>query len=252
MNEPLDPGGTVPQAVCYVTVNSESGIDTDFSIKKDKGHKRIRLHKKCKHCHKRKRSTSGSNPPCDCTDNISKSDSPINSDTNNSSKNELKSAPVTQVPPPAPVTRQSYNQSNLAPYVIHIQKIIDSPNDGTTFHPITFGKFLKRNSFNNIVNESLKRIGRKRISLAFNNFLDANAFLKHPSIKTNNLKAFIPTYNVSRIGVIRGVLMDLTPEEVIECCNVPNGCSKILKVRRINIKQIIDGEATWKLLYQET
>lgn len=37
-----------------------------------------------------------------------------------------------------------------------------------------------------------------------------------------------------------------TPEEVTENINVPIGCGKVLRVRRLNYKVTVNGETTWK------
>lgn len=276
MEEPPDPGGTVPPAGCFVTLSNsfeklpsnDSAMDTDTSVTKKR--KRTRLHKMCKHCNKRKRehgSNNESKKGCNCEE------SPVLSDNNISnlpsgaeplviddvpvSDPVATSTPVAPSPnpsPPAPssstpftpVTRAQYESTDNAPYIVHVQRLTESPNDSTTLHPIIFGKFLKRNAIYNIVNGSVKRIGRNRVSIAFSNHIDANAFIKHDSLNSNNLKAFIPTYNVSRMGVIRGVPTDLSPEEMMECTTVPSGCGKILKLRRINFKEIVNGAPVWK------
>lgn len=155
-------------------------------------------------------------------------------------------APISSSQPPVLVTRLQYESSDSAPYIVHVQRVTEALNDGSTLHPIIFGKFLKRNSIYNVVNGSVKRIGRNRISMSFNNHNDANTFINHDSLNKNNFKAFIPTYNISRMGVVRGVPTDISPEEMIECTTVPNACGKILKVRRINYKEIVNGTPIWK------
>lgn len=277
MEEPPDPGGgTVPPAGSYVTLSNsfekllsnESAMDTDTSVSK-KCRKRSRIHKMCKHCNKRKRQ-HGSNKEskgCHCDENVSLTDNSDNVPSAESISTPVLDIPVVMPvpspvamptpvatstaspissPPAPPVTRAQYDLTDNAPYIVHVQRITDSPNDGSTLHPIIFGKFLKRNAFYNVVNGSVKRIGRNRISLSFNNHTDANAFINHDSLNSNNFKAFIPTYNVSRMGVVRGVPTDLSPEEMMECTTVPSGCGKILKLRRINFKEMINGAPVWK------
>lgn len=272
MEEPPDPGGgTIPPVGCYVTLSNsfdklpsnDSAMDTDTSVSKTKKLKRSRTRKLCKHCNKRKRhGSSDSKKGCDCEE------SPVVSDSHISCLPSSAEAPVTNAtipdpepvatstptapspnsspPTPPPVTRSQYEPYDNAPYVVHIQRITELPNDGSSLHPIMFGKFLKRNAIYNVVNGSVKRIGRNRVSIAFNNHIDANTFINHDSLNSNNLKAFIPTYNVSRMGVIRGVPADLSPEEMMECTTVPSGCGKILKLRRINFKEIVNGAPVWK------
>lgn len=266
--EPPDPGGgIVPPVGCYVTLSNsfdkllsnESAVDTDTSVGKKR--KRSRLHKICKHCNKRKRHGSSETKGCFCEESSMNSDKSDNNVTIIPSSAEplVSDAPMPSVqapslspnssppaPPPVPVTRIQYESTDNAPYIVHVQRVTESPNDSSTLHPIIFGKFLKRNAIYNVINGSVKRIGRNRVSIGFNNHIDANAFINHNSLNSNNLKAFIPTYNVSRMGVIRGVPADLSPEEMMECTTVPNGCGKILKLRRINFKEIVNGAPVWK------
>lgn len=266
--EPPDPGDTVPQVGSNVTIsnsfdrlsNESSGMDTETSGTKKRKHRSIKktLHKMCNICNRKKRKHGiiGSKG-CHCDKKLpltSDSDTtvisqdlaltpvvanPVASTTPDSPPNSSSQAPVV-------VTRTHYDTTDSAPFNVHVQRVTESPNDGTTLHPIIFGKFLKHNSIHNVVIGSVKRIGRNRVSLAFNNHTDANAFISHESLNKNNLKAFIPTYNVSRMGVIRGVPTDISPEEIMECTTLPNGCGKILKVRRINFKEIVNGAPVWK------
>jgi len=48
------------------------------------------------------------------------------------------------------------------------------------------------------------------------------------------------------MGVISGIPTDMTEDEVMTYVEVPKGCGKILKVRRINRKVITEGTVEWK------
>ena len=279
MNEPPDPGGTIPHASEFVIVKStctvdnspmdipddvrsyDSSVDTDGSRSQPRPHKRIHLQKKCRHCNKRKKKNSSlldnKFTDCQCLDSEVVSEKKIsflqpalisnqNSDIILSNKSTPNIAEDCTIKNPTPVGRSLYTETDNSPYIIHVQRIQSSPNDGTTIHPVTFGKFLKNNCIQNIINGSLKRIGRNRITLSFSSYSDANLFLGHKSLESNKLKAFIPTFNVTRMGLVRGVPVEWSPEDIIENINVPIGCGKILKVRRINYKVNVDGATVWK------
>lgn len=244
MDEPPDPGGSVPPAGMFITINSnESGMDTDGSCT-TRNLKRSRV-QVCKHCNKRRRTKKhhGSvSSGCGCTDSTNVESEPIIS-----VPNVIPAIPApSPLIPPTQIGRKLYEKSDIAPFVIHVQKNVTSPDDGTTLHPVTFGKFLKQNAFQNIINGSLKKIGRNKMSISFISYLDANSFITHKCLDNYNYKAFIPTFNVTRMGLVRGVPAEWSPEEVIENITVPIGCGPILKVRRLNFKSLVDGSTTWK------
>lgn len=265
MNEPPDPGapgGSVPPAANFVTISTnkvlsnESGMDTDGSVTQRAARKRSRLSKICKNCNMKKRKHAQAidgKTGCRCSDSEA-SDNISNS--NNNIPTQCIENPTVLIPSssntgPSPqsytsVARTKYESTDIAPFIVHVQREMKTPDDGSILHPVTFGKFLKRNAFQSIVNGSVKRIGRNRISLEFSDFSDANSFLCSKSLETNNLRAFIPTFNITRMGLVRGVPSEWSPEEVIENISVPDGCGGILKVRRINYKTIIDGSPVWK------
>lgn len=279
MEIPDDPGGSGLQVSHNVTISNvceESSMDTDGSVNGPNPNllrKRINATKVCKHCNKkrkRQRNSSTAKKPkesdCQC---ILESDvekipnSLLEANTNDSTKNQgttddlqshvsnssdinidkNKDNPL-NTPPPS-VARGSYTHTDVAPYLVHIQKHESSPDDDTTLHPITFGRFLKKNFFKNIINGSLKRIGRNRLSLSFSTFSDANSFIANDNLAAHKFKAYIPSFNTTRMGLVRGVPSDWSPEEVMENINVPIGCGKILKVRRLKKKAMVNGEKTF-------
>jgi hypothetical protein len=257
MNEPDDPGGTSPQVSNYVTISynttdmetdNSTLLDTDSSGVNNRNAKRKRSSTKiCKHCNKKKRrndskhSTKTSNNENDCQCilkdkklcfQIQSQPEPISSHTKST---ELPNNNVTTA-----VARHLYKDSDVSPYVVHVQKEFISPNNKNTIQPVSFGHFLKKQNFKNIVNGSIKRIGRNRISMSFLNFEDANSFINNSVLSLNKYKAFIPTFNVTRMGIIRGVPSDWSDEEVMTNVSVPLGCGNILKIRRLKRKTTIN------------
>lgn len=49
----------------------------------------------------------------------------------------------------------SDNSHDSAPFTVHIQKVLSSPDDNSSLHPIAFGRFLQRNTFKNVIDGSL-------------------------------------------------------------------------------------------------
>jgi hypothetical protein len=254
MDEPEDPGGTVPQASNIVTIEYNcSGMDTEGSVRdtdgsesKNNTHKRKRTssRKICKTCNKKKRRHQKSSSilpinelDCHCLHDNS-DHTPNNSITPSPT---LHDSPTNEIIRTS-ISRSSYQASDAAPYIIHVQKDQIQPNDNVSIHPVSLGHFLKRHNFKNIINGSLKKIGRNRITISFSNFEDANSFLNNNVLKTNNYKVFIPSFNVTRMGVVRGIPVNWSENDIIDNITVPLGCGHILKVRRLKKKIFVDGK----------
>lgn len=249
MNEPPDPGGTIPPAMNFVTIEcDESGMDTDNSLNSVRSsRKRSHCHKICKQCNKKKRKNVGNQKDigCLCRDEVNKNiiSYDATQTTLNPLSTEISATNTSQV---STIGRRLYTHFDASPFTIHVQRVQSTENDGTTLHPITLGRILKQNKINNINNGSIKRIGRNRISISFSNYIDANHFLNNKLLPENKLKAFIPSFSITRVGIVRGIPADWSPEEIMENITTPIGCGNIIKVRRINYKVIVEGSPVWK------
>ncbi|KAF9422713.1 hypothetical protein HW555_001707 [Spodoptera exigua] len=242
MNEPPDdPGGgltplEVPEASNFITYppncppreeSDGSFFDTDASENTNTStlkRKRVSVRKICKQCNKKKRKHRKVDGPvpsneCQCIfddemavptqslGNNFTSPAPLHSSTpllNESNVSQRVQPPPTEQPS-APVARPRYVSTDLSPYVVHVMKEQSTPNENCTMHPVSFGYFLKKHCFRNVINGSLKRVGRNRLSISFSNYEDANSFLNNDILKQYNYKTFIPISNITRMGVIRGV-----------------------------------------------
>lgn len=264
MNDPpnnlqgdLGGGLNPPEDVAnYVTIMSrndnvvdKSGMDTDGSVATDSSEKSSRKRRRiCKTCKIRKRSRKGhgqnelSITDCNCN--------PQETFLENTHGNQVSPQLESQSKPSQasfePVGRKEYIHTDVSPYLIHVQRITDLPNSGTVLHPIAFGNFMKRGGFKNIINGSIKRIGRNKCVVAFSTFCDANDFLKSNLLSTNGFKAFIPTFNVTRMGMVRGVPSEWSFDEIETNISTPIGCGKVIKIRRLNYKVQINGSPVWK------
>lgn len=272
---------TIPsQNECFHDI---SGMETDRSTATDSSEKSSRKRRKiiCKSCNKRKRSRKGHgqntlvldgntdcvcNPPQSFVENFNtglsqgthiqtnatltshssqKLISPNTQEQLLTGTTTLQSSPNQQASF-EPIGRKEYIQSDVSPYLVHVQRETDTLNSGTTLHPIAFGNFLKRGGFKNIIPGSVKRIGRNKCTVAFSTCSDANEFLKSNTLSLNKFKAFIPTFNVTRIGIVRGVPAEWSLEEVQENITTPIGCGKVIKIRRLNYKVQVNGSPVWK------
>ncbi|KAL0869649.1 hypothetical protein ABMA27_005898 [Loxostege sticticalis] len=271
MDEPEDPGGGIPLAAHFVTISDEnppaldtegSHVETDASETNVNGTKRKRASytKICKHCNKKRRkhhklANSVVNvDDCQCRNELIRDRSPAKRKDSNVNI-RLECLPKNSTPAPEPTQkspdsqpnpsrgRMLYQASDVSPYIVHVQREPATPNENCYVHPVTFGFFLKKNKFNNIVDGSLKKIGRNRLAISFSNFSSANEFINSDTLKSNFYKAFVPVFSVTRMGVVRGVPCEWTDEDIINNITVPIGCGNIIKVRRLKKKSVVNGKS---------
>ncbi|GBP41034.1 hypothetical protein EVAR_82994_1 [Eumeta japonica] len=72
------------------------------------------------------------------------------------------------------------NNNDIGSFIIHCQGIKASPSAGSVLHAVSFGKILQSANVKDIVNGSVKRIGRNCIAFSFLNPTAANTFLCDP------------------------------------------------------------------------
>lgn len=246
----VDPGGSeCPPAGQFITIQTteiqDSSMDTDSSINNNSSSNRKRpatSRRICRKCNKKiKKNPNKTKPDINCL---------CFSDTEN--KESLNNIQETQgvgiiekhqgLTNPR-VSRLLYTDTDSTPYVVHIQKEISSSNGNCSLHPVEFGRFLKNNNIKNVENGSLKRIGRNRLSLSFSVFSDANNFINNENLKQNNYKVFLPSFQVCRVGLVRGIPADWTEDDILSNVTLPYGCGEILKLRRLKKKSIVNNTA---------
>lgn len=125
--------------------------------------------------------------------------------------------------------KTKYTDSDVAPFVVHVSKTVSDPSAGPTIRPLKFGHFLFRNNIKNVVTDGVKQIGRNRLSVEFKNEHAANTFIDHPALKHGQYEAIIPSYNVTRMGIVRGVPVEWTLEELVQAVEVPPGFGQAIK-----------------------
>lgn len=120
-----------------------------------------------------------------------------------------------------------YDANDKGPYTIYIEQI----DRNTTINDMKVGRFLKNRNTNGIIN--LIKIGKNRIKLMLNNRSTANSIVKDETLKDNNLKAFIPSSHIQKIGIIRNIEMDLSKEELMASIVTKNNI-KVIDCFRFN------------------
>jgi len=98
--------------------------------------------------------------------------------------------------------------SNLPSYLVHIESM-DS-NIGN-LHPMRLGKILA-NRFPAIIN--IKRLRRNLIVVNFKFSFDTKQFIQYSDTLPDNWFTYISGYKIRRVGVVRGVDVSLSVEEI--------------------------------------
>lgn len=140
---------------------------------------------------------------------------------------------------------KAYTSTDKGPFLVHISRTEPDPSAGTTIRPIKFGQFLVHNKVQNICPDGVKKVGRNKLSVEFRSAADANKFLDNPVLTMCKYEASIPSYNITKMGIVRQIPVDLSMDEFVESLELPIGCGEVLKARRLNRKSIDEGKISW-------
>ncbi|VVC88385.1 unnamed protein product, partial [Leptidea sinapis] len=140
---------------------------------------------------------------------------------------------------------KGYSKYDKGPFIVHVSREVSDPSAGTSIHALKFGLFLHQNKFSHIVKDGVKSVGRNRVSVEFSNAQAANEFLSNQILTLTKYKAVIPTFNITRMSLVRGVPVDWSMEDFVESLELPIGCGEVLKARRLNRKNIMEGTVEW-------
>lgn len=140
-------------------------------------------------------------------------------------------------------SKKQYSSTDPGPYIVHVSYTSATSYSGATLRPIKFGQFLLQNKIKNISKDGLKKIGRNRISVQFTSSEDANIFLSNPILRSHNYEVVIPTHIVTRMGVIRGVPVDIGMDELVSSLKFDIS-TEIIKARRLNRKIVKEDRTT--------
>ena len=138
-----------------------------------------------------------------------------------------------------------YHDSDSGPYIVHVSRLETEPLAGLSIKALKFGEFLFKNKIQNINKEEVKIIGRNKISIEFLSADAANNFMLSPLLTSHKYKAFVPTFSITHMGLVRDVPIEWSMQAFTESLELPSGCGPILKARRLNRKQVVDGVTSW-------
>ncbi|XP_023317041.1 uncharacterized protein LOC111694182 [Trichogramma pretiosum] len=94
--------------------------------------------------------------------------------------------------------------------------------------------------------QEIYRRGRSRVEIIFLNREQANDLANNKSLRNYNLEAYVPGFRKSRKGIIRGIDVDFSEDEILEGVKGLNTIN-ILDVRRLisKVKNETDKEKKW-------
>lgn len=136
---------------------------------------------------------------------------------------------------------RKYNPKDCGPFIVHISRETESPNAGTSLQPIRVGQIFANDNVPDIKKDGIKSLGRNRVAVECKSADAANKLMENPCLARNKLTASIPSYHVSRMGLVRGVPVDWSMEEFVSATDLKEGSGKILKARRLQCKVLKEG-----------
>lgn len=140
---------------------------------------------------------------------------------------------------------RGYSKEDCGPFIVHVSRE-SVVNSSLSLKPIKVGLIFMQNKISNITKDGIKSIGRNRVSVEFKSAQDANNFITNPCLARHQLTVSIPAYNISRMGLVRGVPVEWSMEEFVNATDLAEGSNKILKARRLHRKVLKeDGTPSW-------
>lgn len=141
--------------------------------------------------------------------------------------------------------KKRYSDCDNGPFIVHLSRVEDDLVAGSSIRAIKVGQMLHTLKINNITKDGIKNIGRNRVSIEFKTADDANNFLLNPAVSDHKFVASIPSYNITRMGIARGVPIDINMEELATASETPANCGQIIKARRLHRKAYKNDTVEW-------
>jgi len=127
-----------------------------------------------------------------------------------------------------------YARSNQGLFYVYIQSTATLPSP---IHPLSIGRSLVK-LYNNEIKE-IKKLGFSKVSIKFKFKEAANQLITLQPLKEQNCICYIPNYRIYRQGVIKGVPVDISAEELRPGIATP---VEITAIHRLNHKITIINE----------
>lgn len=106
-----------------------------------------------------------------------------------------------------------YKYSDQGPYVVFLDTL-KIPVKSNGIEDVKIGKLMKFKKLSNFIID-IKKCGKHRMKITFNNREKANSLINDVNLITENLKAFIPLQFIQRIGIVKDVDSEISEEELL-------------------------------------
>lgn len=129
-----------------------------------------------------------------------------------------------------------YQQTDQGPYRVMVE-LIDTQDGNIRINKLTLANVLRKMIAYKTHIMDMKNIGRNKVMVYLNNFQLANRLTNDENIKAKNYRAYIPRHLISVTGVIAGIPLDITEEDIMEdiICEYP-----VMQVYRMN--RFVNGQ----------
>lgn len=133
-----------------------------------------------------------------------------------------------------------YEVSDEGPYVVFVESTSGEGHGIDRIHPMALGNMFKR--IHPEIQNKMERVyknGKNRLKLVMKDKQSANILATSEKMKQKGFSCYIPKFLITKQGIIRGVLKDLSEEEIKLECELPYELRdkvRILSVKRFNRK----------------
>ena len=134
-----------------------------------------------------------------------------------------------------------YDIKDSGPFIVILES---STQNLGNFHPMSIGKLIlqEHKELDNYIH-SINMAGKNRVKVTFKSSYHANILLASEILKNKEIKSFIPQYLTKRVGIIRGVDLSLSEEEVKDLITPLQGqYFTIVDVTRMKRKIVNEGK----------
>lgn len=154
-----------------------------------------------------------------------------------------------QIPIPIPSQSQDtsprylmYEKGDKGPYLIHIQRQSEDAQQIKPLLTLQVSRLLDRAG---IKYDLLESLTRRTWIASFNSLSAANSAVENAYLRELQLTATIPSYQIFRKGVIRGIPNDYTIPELITSINYDNKSVKAVEGYRLKRRTVKQGVSEW-------
>ncbi|XP_071582343.1 uncharacterized protein [Temnothorax nylanderi] len=129
-----------------------------------------------------------------------------------------------------------YSATDFPPYLVHFQYA----ESNVTPDSLLISKII--NGFDESIQE-IRTIGNNKVRAKFETYQAANRVIGHPSLKKHNLIAFIPSFKIMRIAIVKGIPLCLSDNEITQEIE---SSVKIISIQRLNRRVKRNGESVFE------